>query len=32
MDDIWVLRNRGGFFFIGVLGNNEFIMDNIWLL
>lgn len=31
MDEIWVL-NRGNIFFIRVLGNNEFFMNNMWVV
>lgn len=31
MDEILVMRNRGNIFFIGMLGNNEFFMNNMWV-
>lgn len=30
MDDIWIIRNRGNVFFIGVLGNNGFFLLRIF--
>lgn len=32
MDEILVMRNRGNIFFIRVLGNNEFFMNNMWVV
>lgn len=30
MDDIWIFRNRGNVFFIGVLENNVFFLLRIF--